>query len=192
MAQFLVGGISEVVGMQNTTIKQRPMPTGNAGHYSRGKATDPKGDVENEDFASMLCTFENGATGTFEVSRTVVGPESQNAFEIYGTKGSLMWNLEKINELQFYELGSSLNTGYTTIYGGDRFPFHGAFVPGQANAIGFEDLVAIEDYSFMQSIAEGKKFGQSFKEAVDVVSVQQALINSWSSRTWEKVKDLSL
>jgi predicted dehydrogenase len=140
----------------------------------------------------MLCTFENGATGTFEVSRTVVGPESQNAFEIYGTKGSLMWNLEKINELEYYELGTSLNTGYTTIYGGDRFPFHGAFVPGQANAIGFEDLVAIEDYSFMQSIAEGTKFGQSFKEAVDVVSVQQALINSWSSRTWEKVKDLSL
>jgi predicted dehydrogenase len=192
MAQFLVGGISEVVGMQNTTIKQRPLPSGNAGHYSRGKATDPKGDVENEDFASMLCTFENGATGTFEVSRTVVGPESQNAFEIYGTKGSLMWNLEKINELQYYELGTSLNTGYTTIYGGDRFPFHGAFVPGQANAIGFEDLVAIEDYSFMQSIAEGTKFGQSFKEAVDVVSVQQALINSWSSRTWERVKDLSL
>ena len=63
---------------------------------------------------------------------------------------------------------------------------------GQANAIGFEDLVAIEDYSFMQSIAEGTKFGQSFKEAVDVVSVQQALINSWSSRTWERVKDLSL
>ena len=192
MAQFLVGGISEVVGMQNTTIKQRPLPSGNAGHYSRGKATDPKGDVENEDFASMLCTFENGATGTFEVSRTVVGPESQNAFEIYGTKGSLMWNLEKINELQYYELGTSLNTGYATIYGGDRFPFHGAFVPGQANAIGFEDLVAIEDYSFMQSIADGTSFGQSFKEAVDVVSVQQALINSWSSRTWEKVKDLSL
>ena len=192
MAQFLVGPISEVVGMQNTTIKERPLPSGNAGHYSRGKASDPKGIVENEDFASMLCTFASGATGTFEVSRTVVGPESQNAFEIYGTKGSLLWNLEKINELQYYELGSSLNTGYTTIYGGDRFPFHGAFVPGQANAIGFEDLVAIEDYVFMQSIVEGKAFGQSFKEAVDVVSVQQALINSWSSRTWEKVKDLSL
>ena len=164
----------------------------NASHYSRGKATDPKGKVENEDFASMLCTFSNGATGTFEVSRTVVGPESQNAFEIYGTKGSLTWNFEKLNELQYYELGASLNTGYTTIYGGDRFPFHGAFVPGQANAIGFEDLVAIEDYSFMQSIVEGQKFGQSFKEAVDVVSVQHALINSWSSRTWERVKDLSL
>lgn len=191
MAQYLVGPISEIVGMKNTTIKERPIPTGNSGHYGRGQASDPKGPVENEDFASALCTFENGATGTFEVSRTVVGPESQNAFEIYGTKGSLLWNLEKINELQYYQLGTGLNTGYTTIYGGDRFPFHGAFVPGQANAIGFEDIVAIEDFAFMQSIVEGKAFSQSFKEAVDVVSVQQALINSWSSRTWEKVKDLS-
>ena len=191
MAQYLLGNITEVIGMKNTTIKQRPLPTGNAGHYSRGNATDPKGEVENEDFASMLCKFANGATGTFEVSRTVVGPESQNAFEIYGTKGSLIWNFEKMNELQYYKAEDSINTGYTTIYGGDRFPFHGAFVPGQANSIGFEDLVTIEDYAFMQSLATDTVFATSFKEAVNVVSVQQALINSWSSRQWEQVVDLT-
>ncbi|MGB4712754.1 MAG: Gfo/Idh/MocA family oxidoreductase, partial [Pontimonas sp.] len=124
MAQFLVGGIKEVVGMRNTTIPQRPLPTGAASHYGRGNPGDPMGAVENEDFASMLCTFDNGATGTFETSRTVVGPESQNAFEVYGTKGSLSWNLEKMNELQYYKLTEDPSSGYTTIYGGDRFPFH--------------------------------------------------------------------
>jgi predicted dehydrogenase len=191
MAQFLVGGIKEVVGMRNTTIPQRPLPTGAASHYGRGNPGDPMGAVENEDFASMLCTFDNGATGTFETSRTVVGPESQNAFEIYGTKGSLSWNLEKMNELQYYKLTEDPSSGYTTIYGGDRFPFHGAFAPGQANAIGFEDIVAIEDLSFLDSIATGTSFSPSFREAVDVVSVQQALINSWDSRTWEPVIDLA-
>jgi predicted dehydrogenase len=191
MAQFLVGGISEVVGMKETTIKQRPLPTGAASHYGRGRAEDPKGEVENEDFAAMLCRFDAGATGVFEVSRTTVGPESQNAFEVYGTKGALAWNLEKLNELQFYRLGEDKNTGYTTIYGGDRFPFHGAFVPGQANAIGFEDLVAIEDYSFLEAMATGERFSPGFREAVDVVSVQQALIDSWDSRTWEPVVDLA-
>jgi hypothetical protein len=39
-------------------------------------------------------------------------------------------------------------------------------------------------------MATGKAFSPSFKEAVDVVSVQQALIDSWTSRTWESVKDL--
>jgi predicted dehydrogenase len=190
MAQFLVGGIDEVVGMKHTTITHRPLPTEGASHYGRGRPEDPKGEVENEDFASMLCRFTSGATGTFEASRTTVGPESQNAFEVYGTKGALAWNLERINELQYYRLGSDANTGYTTIFGGDRFPFHGAFVPGQANAIGFEDLVAIEDYSFLEALATGTRYSPGFAEAVDVVSVQQALIESWESRTWQSVIDL--
>jgi len=191
LAQFLVGDITEVVGMKNTTIPQRPLPTGAASHYGRGKPEDPKGDVENEDFASMLCWFKNGATGTFESSRTMVGPESQNAFEVYGTKGALAWNLEKMNELQYYRLTEDPSSGYTTIYGGDRFPFHGAFAPGQANSIGLEDLMAIEDYSFLEAITTGGDFSPSFREAVNVVSVQQALINSWESRSFEPVVDLS-
>ena len=190
MAQYLVGQISEVVGMRNTTIPRRPLPTGAASHYGRGNLGDPTGEVENEDFASMLCRFANGATGTFEVSRTVVGPESQNAFEVYGTKGALAWNLEELNELKYYRQETGLNSGYTTIFGGDRFPYHGAFSPGQANSIGFEDLIAIEDYAFMQSMATGETFHPGFAEAVDVVSVQQALIDSWESRTWETVRDL--
>ena len=191
LAHFLVGGISEVTGMKNNTITHRPLPTGAASHYGRGQASDPKGEVENEDFASMLCTFANGATGTFETSRSMVGPESQNAFEVYGTEGALSWNLEKLNELQFYKREDGVNTGYKTIFGGDRFPFHGAFAPGMANAIGFEDLVAIEDLNFMNSLVTGERYTPGFKEAVDVVSVQQALINSWSSRKWEPVADLA-
>jgi len=190
MAHYLIGGIREVVGMKHNTITHRPLPTGVASHYGRGKPDDPKGQVENEDFASMLCRFTGGATGTFEVSRTVVGPESQNAFEIYGTKGALAWNLERMNELQFYRAGGSKEDGYTTVFGGDRFPYHGAFVPGQANSIGFEDLVAIEDLAFMECVAQGDRFSPGFAEAVDVVSVQQALIDSWQSRTWERVRDL--
>jgi predicted dehydrogenase len=191
LATFLVGGIDEVIGMKATTIAERPIPTGAASHYGRGRPEDPKGPVENEDFASMLCRFSSGATGTFEVSRTMVGPESQNAFEVYGTKGALAWNLERLNELQYYRLGDDANTGYTTIFGGDRFPFHGAFVPGQANAIGFEDLVAIEDYSFLEAVATGTRFAPGFREAVNVVNVQQALIDSWDSRTWQSVVDLA-
>ena len=183
--------VAEVVGDRATTITHRPLPTGAASHYGRGRPEDPKGEVENEDFASMLCRFANGATGTFEVSRTMVGPESQNAFEVYGTEGALAWNLERVNELQYYRRTSDPSSGYTTIFGGDRFPYHGAFVPGQANAIGFEDLVAIEDLCFLESLVAGEPFHPGFREAVDVVSVQQALIDSWASRTWQPVRDLA-
>ncbi|HET7763229.1 MAG TPA: Gfo/Idh/MocA family oxidoreductase, partial [Phycicoccus sp.] len=159
-------------------------------HYGLGRPEDPTGEVENEDFASMLCRFASGATGTFEASRTVVGPESQNAFEVYGTKGSLMWNHERINELQYYAVTDSPDSGYTTVFGGERFPFHGAFVPGQANSIGFEDLVTIQDHAFLEALATGTRFSPGFAEAVDVVSVQQALIDSWASRGWQDVRDL--
>lgn len=191
IAQFLIGPITEVVAMKHNTITHRPIPTGAASHYGRGSEDDPKGLVENEDFASMLCTFANGATGTFEASRSMVGPESQNSFAVYGTKGAIEWNFEKLNELRLYQASESKNTGYTSIYGGDRFPFHGAFVPGSANAIGFEDLVATEDFCFLESLVTGERFKPGFREAVDVVSVQQAVINSWDSRTWEPVVDLA-
>ena len=104
----------------------------------------------------MLCEFANGARGTFECSRSIVGPESQMAFEVYGTKGALSWNLEKLNELQLYLVEDELHTGYRTVFGGDRFPYHGNFVPGSANGIGFEDLVVIEDLEFCRSVAEGR------------------------------------
>ena len=102
----------------------------------------------------MLCEFASGARGTFEASRTIVGPESQMAFEVYGTEGALSWNLERMNELQVYLAEDELHTGYRTVFGGERFPYHGNFVPGSANGIGFEDLVVIEDFEFMRSIAE--------------------------------------
>jgi predicted dehydrogenase len=191
LAQFLIGEITEAVGMKETTIKKRPLPSNNSSHYSRGKIGDPLGEVENEDFASMLCRFKNGATGTFETSRTVVGPESENLFEIYGTKGALKWNHESLNELLYYKKDNILETGYTKILGGDRFDFHGAFVPGQGNSLGTEDLICIEDYSFLTAWVKGQEFKPSFSEAVDVVSVQAALIKSWESRKWETVKRLS-
>ena len=148
------------------------------------------GQIDLPLIAALNGGFEAGATGTFEASRTVVGPESQNAFEIFGTKGSLIWNHERINELQYYAVTDSPNSGYTTIFGGERFPFHEAFAPGQANSIGFEDLITIQDFAFLQSLATGERFTPGFAEAVDVVSVQQALIDSWESRGWQGVQDL--
>jgi hypothetical protein len=43
----------------------------------------------------------------------------------------------------------------------------------------------------MNCLATGERYSPGFKEAVDVVSVQQALINSWESRKWEPVVDLA-
>jgi predicted dehydrogenase len=135
----------------------------------------------------MLCEFECGACGTFETSRSIVGPESQMAFEVYGTKGALSWNLERLNELQVYLVEDELHTGYRTVFGGDRFPYHGSFVPGSANGIGFEDLVVIEDLEFLRSVAERRAHRPSFDDALAFVNVQAALLRSVETGRWEDV-----
>jgi len=187
LAHMLLGPITRVTGTVETFIRERPVPSGVGSHYGRGTPEDPKGAVTNEDYAGMLCEFASGARGTFEASRSIIGPESQMAFEVYGTKGALGWNLEKLNELQLYLVEDVPHTGYRTVYGGERFPYHGHFVPGSANGIGFEDLVVIEDYEFCRSVAEGRRHQPGFAEAVEWVNVQAALLKSAASGTWEDV-----
>jgi predicted dehydrogenase len=188
---MLLGPITRVVGTTETFIRERPLPgAGGAGHYGRGAPGDPTGEVTNEDYAAILCEFASGARGTFEASRTIVGPESQMAFDVHGTRGAAGWNLEKLNELQLYRATDDRGSGYTTVFGGDRFPYHGHFVPGSANGIGFEDLVVIEDFEFCRAVAEGRPFAPGFTEALDWVSVQAALLRSVETGRWEDVVTL--
>jgi predicted dehydrogenase len=188
---MLVGPITRVVGTMETFVRERPLPTPGAGtHYGRGRTEDPRGTVTNEDYVGMLCEFAGGARGTFEASRTLIGPESQMAFDLYGTGGAVSWNLERMNELELYLATDEPHSGYTTVYGGDRFPYHGRFVPGNANPIGFEDLVAIEDFEFCRSVAEGRPHSPGFEDALAVVSVQAALLRSCDSGRWEDVVSL--
>jgi predicted dehydrogenase len=192
LAHMLLGPITRVVGTTETFIRERPLPNRShpPTHYGRGAPGDPTGAVTNEDYAGMLCEFASGVRGTFEASRSMVGPESQMAFEVYGTKGALGWNLEKLNELALYLVEDEPHTGYRTVFGGDRFPYHGHFVPGSANGIGFEDLVVIEDYEFCRSVAEGREHSPGFADAVQWVSVQAALLRSAQTGAWENVVSL--
>ena len=208
LAHFLLGGrIQRLVGTRSTTIPRRPLAGGAASHYGRGRPEDPTGEVTNEDFVSLLAEFPDGVTATFESSRAIVGPESQNAFEVYGTEGALAWNFERLNELQVYPPNPPVimhdyaratvpdhgkNSGWTTVFGGDRFPYHGNFVPGSANGIGFEDLVAIEDHEFLQAVATGGAFAPGLAEAADFAAVQAALITSWDTGSWTDVVSLEL
>jgi predicted dehydrogenase len=188
LAHYLAGPIARVVGTTATFIPERPLGAGS--HYGRGDVDDPYGAVTNEDYAGMLCEFASGARGSFEASRSIVGPESQMAFDVHGTAGAAGWNLEKLNELELYRATEDRGSGYTRIYGGERFPPHGAFVPGSANGIGYEDLVTIEDAAFCDAVAEQRPFSPGFDEALAWVSVQAALLRSAESGRWEDVVSL--
>ena len=190
LAYHLIGPIRKIVGATETFIRERPMPKPGVGtHYDRGSLTDPTGTVTNEDYVGALAIFANGARGAFEASRSIIGPESENAFDVHGTKGAAHWNLERMNEMELYLSGGPAR-GYRTVYSGDGFPYHSAFVAGTGNGIGFEDLVTIEDHEFLRAIAQDRAFTPGFSEAVDYVSVQAALMKSNESGRWEDVVSL--
>jgi len=192
LATMLVGPITRVSGTMETFIKDRPLPKAGGTHYDRGTPGDPTGAVTNEDYAAAMVTFANGARGTFESSRAIIGPESQMAFDIYGTKGALRWNLETMNEMDVFIVDESDTAprGYTKVYAGDRYPYHGHFVPGDANAIGYEDLKVIENYEFLTAVAKGEQHEPGFAEALDYVSFQSAWLRSCDSGSWEDVSRL--
>ncbi len=190
LAHFLVGPVEAVVAQMATFITDRPLPRVGGSHYDRGAPGDPTGAVTNEDYVGVLCTLAGGARGSFEACRAFVGPESQMAFEVYGTRGSLAWNLETMNEMRVYLQDDGPTNGYRTVYGGDRFPYHGNFVPGNANGIGFEDLIVIEDYELCGAVAERRPHHPGFDDALAYVTVQQAVLRSCDSGCWERVRAL--
>jgi predicted dehydrogenase len=191
LATYLVAPVVAVSATTETFITDRPLPSGGGTHCDRGAADDPMGTVTNEDYVGVLARFETGARATFESCRTFVGPESENTFTVYGKQGAISWNLERLNQLQVYVTDTPDRRGWTTINGGDRFPYHGAFVPGDANGIGFEDLIAIEDHELCRAIAEERAFHPGFPDALAWVGVQDAILRSARSGSWETVTDPS-
>ena len=191
LAMMLNGPITRVVGTGETFITERPLPSGEGTHYDRGQPGDPTGAVTNEDYFGALAVFANGSQGVFEASRAIVGPQSQMAFDIYGTEGALSWNHEAMNELRLFR-ASDPQQGYTTVRASDRHPYHGAFVPGDANSIGFEDMVAVQDHEFLTAVSQGRPHSAGIEEALATVSVQAAMLKSWETGAWEDVISLKI
>ena len=114
--------------------------------------------MTNEDYVGALLEFENGARGSVEVSRSIFGPKNQMAFELNGTKGAINWDFERMNELQVYlPDADGGHDGYMRLVGGDQYPYHGNFNPGEGSGLGYEDMKVIEAFQFLQSVAEGKQ-----------------------------------
>ena len=194
MALYLGGGVKRLVSHSHTFIAERPLPIpGRGTHYSRGAADDPKGAVTNEDYVGALVEFENGARGTLEASRSIVGPKNQMAFEVNGEKGAIHWDFERMNELQLYlpDAGGARD-GYTRLVGGDQYPYHGNFNPGEGSGLGYEDMKVIEADQFMRAVAEGRQRAPGLREALAVADAHAAMIRSWASGAWEDVTSLRL
>jgi predicted dehydrogenase len=193
MAQYLCGPITRVVAVNETFVRERPLPSPDAtSHYARGKPGDPVGPVTNEDYVGSLVEFENGTRGTLEVDRSIFGPQSSMAFELNGSKGAASWDHEKLNQLRLYLPEEQPTDGFIEVLAGDAFPSQGNIVPGAGNSIGYEDLKLIEAFEFLSSVAAGRQHSPSFGDALANASVAAAMARSWTSERWEDVVSLRI
>jgi predicted dehydrogenase len=179
LARFLVGEITDVAGDLETFIKERPLP----GHPRK------KGRVTVDDAATALVRFASGAMGTIEGTRLAPGRKNYNRFEINGSKGSLAFDLERMNELEVYR-GSDppAARGFRTILVTEpgRHPYVKAWWP-PGHIIGYEHTFIHTLYDLLEGIADGRSPRPDFEDGVRNQRVLAAWERSARRRRWERV-----
>jgi predicted dehydrogenase len=189
MAQNLLGPIESVSAQREIFIRERPeVPMGmGTGHFV--VEGGEMGAVENEDYASSLVRFKNGARGTFENSRVCVGPHVRMSFEVNGTRGALSWDFQRLNELELYRSGSTGEEGYRTVFARPGMGDFGNFQPGAGISMGYDDFKVSEAYRFLSSVADGRQREPGIREIVSAMRVVEAMDRSCETGYWEAVED---
>lgn len=179
LARYLVGEIESVTCMKTNFVKERPLPSGNIGLLKAGSTGEEKGEVTVEDAAFMLAQFENGALGSFEASRFAAGRRNYNCFEIYGSEGSLIFNLERPNELQYYSIHDQENVqGFRTILTTEStHPYVSHWWPAGHN-IGYEHAFVHAVVEFIDAIENKTKVNPTFYDGWRTMQVLDAGLKS--------------
>jgi predicted dehydrogenase len=182
LARYLVGEVSWVSAMLKTFIDERPLPGKGAGTFKAGEASTEKGKVTVDDAAFMLAEFENGALGSFESSRFANGRKNYNYFEIYGSKGSLIFDLERMNELQYLDSRDAADEqGFRTILvTNDTHPYVGAWWP-PGHIIGYEHEFTHAVADFLTALERQAAISPNLYDGMRCMQVLDAAILSANS-----------
>ena len=175
LARYLVGEITEVSGLLKTFITERPLPD-----------SPTMAPVEVDDAALSLVKFGNGAVGTIEATRFAAGRKNYNRFEINGSRGTIVFNLERMNELELYT-DEGLESGFRTIQvTGKGYPYMEGWWP-RGHIIGYEHTFTHTVLDLLKAVAEGQMPTPNFEDGVRNQLVLDAVERSAASGCWEPV-----
>ena len=176
LAQMLVGPIASVTGMLHTAIPQRPL------------ANDPSalGEVTVDDWAGYLARFANGATGVFEASRLATGRRNRNDFEINGSRGSIAFDLERLNELEVYFDDDAPDVrGFRTVLVTESVHSYANQWWPAGHVLGWEHTHVHQVHDLLVAIARGEQPSPDFADGYRCQAVLDAVERSDASGTWE-------
>ncbi len=169
---YLLGGtVTEVTGRLHTFVSSRPGPSG------------PE-DVTVDDAAWATLTLDGGTLASVEVSRMATGQKNSLKLEIYGDKGSLLFDLETINELGFLDATLPVREqGFRRILVNEpEHPYMDAWWP-QGHVIGWEHTFTHQIRDFLIAIAAGEAPSPSFEEGLAVQKVLAAVEESANNKS---------
>ena len=165
-ALYLNGPITELTAMMHTFVPGRDV----------------------DDATLLLARYANGSVGTFEATRYGVGCRNRHAFEINGSKGMLRFNLEDMNQLEFYDAAETPNRQgmrNITVTGPDHPYAENFWKPG--HIIGYEHTFIATLGDFLNALARKESRYPDFDDAVEVQRVLDAIERSAASSRWVKV-----
>ncbi|WP_410590409.1 Gfo/Idh/MocA family protein [Amycolatopsis sp. lyj-23] len=177
-AQFVTGKrITGVSALTNTFVKQRPDETG---------GTD---EVTVDDTALFLARLSGGAVATFEATRFALGRKNAMRLEVNGSKASLAFDFEAMNELQWYE-GTGTEAGFRRILVTEpQHPYVGAWWP-PGHLLGYEHTFTHEVADFLDAIGAGTDPEPGFDEGLRVQRVLAAVEKSAAEEAhWTPVEE---
>jgi predicted dehydrogenase len=180
LARYLVGDIKRVTGMTAQFVKERPLAdeaaSGTFGGVSKGAEM---GRVTVEDAAFMTVEFANGALGSFEATRFAPGRKNYNYFEIYGSKGSIIFDLERMNELKFFSNDDPADAqGFRTIIATEGVhDYISAWWP-PGHIIGYEHEFVHAVVDFLKAVDTKTKIEPNFYDGMKEMEVLEAGLRS--------------
>ena len=172
LGRFLVGEPASVMAQTKTFIKERPLPGGNG-----------TGRVDVDDAFEALVEFDNGAVGTLEASRFCPGRKNYEVLEINGSRGSLRFNLERLNELEVYwkDAVPRETRGFTDVLVTESYhPFWSNWWP-QGHIIGWEHTFVHEITHLLDAIVNDKEiapYGATFEDGYRNAVICDAILQS--------------
>jgi predicted dehydrogenase len=178
----LHGRITSVVADMAKPYPERP--TGDGARRS----------VENHDIAQALFRTELGASGVLMVNRSAWGRKGRIALQIFGSKGSILYDQERMNELQIYSTEDPADLqGYRTILAAPPHVPYRQFIPAPGHGLGFNDLKVIECHELLKTIyGELDAYVIDFERGLEIERTVHAAARSAVSGTWVKIEYVDL
>jgi predicted dehydrogenase len=178
LTQFITGqSITGVSGLLETFIKERPLVASTEG--LRGTGSEERGQVTVDDAALFVARLSGGAIATYEATRFATGRKNGLRLELNGEKGSLAFDLERLNELELFlsEEDSRIQGFRRLLITEPEHPYVSAWWPA-GHIIGWEHTFTHEAYDLVTSIGDGSDPSPSFAEGLQVQLVLDAVERS--------------